>query len=353
MLTCINKNSLEFQTMLKQSGLEEFDLESQIRNFEEKYGRWPNLDEIRGANSLPYVSDFLHLSKDDSVNTEELVKTLGVSTIEEVNPELNDRFRDYIWDAVPIIERSKVFYHKRPTVYDNIHEDDQYDPDENINMHVLLSSISNNLSRLFNVQIIPVTNEELSGEEWQQVPGVQSAKAFIFNNNIYVNTDICTPDSQLHEMLHLVFGSIKYSQPDLYYGLVQNAQNFKSFQNTAKLYPNRTMGDVLEEVFITELAKYLTGQESDIPNLESNIQYEIFYNMNRLLDSIFIGGISVNSIPNSTLYNLNLKQIAKIVNSAALNNTFRGSMTDAQVNRIMANVKSDLMRKGELREDCV
>jgi len=89
------------------------------------------------------------------------------------------------------------------------------------------------------------------------------------------------------------------------------------------------MGDVLEEVFITELAKYLTGQESDIPNLESNIQYEIFYNMNRLLDSIFIGGISVNSIPNSTLYNLNLKQIAKIVNSAALNNTFRGSMTDA------------------------
>ena len=49
------------------------------------------------------------------------------------------------------------------------------------------------------------------------------------------------------------------------------ATQFPSFEFTAKFYGNRTTGDLCEEVFITEFAKYLTGQENDIPNLPKEV----------------------------------------------------------------------------------
>ena len=113
------------------------------------------------------------------------------------------------------------------------------------------------LQDLYGINIKYISNSELNSEEWQQVPGVQSAKAFIFNGDIYVNTDNATIESPLHEMLHLIFGSIKYSEPELYQSLVDQAINFSSYDRTAKLYPNRTQNDLNEEVFITELSKYL------------------------------------------------------------------------------------------------
>ena len=80
--------------------------------------------------------------------------------------------------------------------------------------------------------------------------------------------------------------------------------------------------------------------------------HEISYNMYRLLDTIMMGGNSVKTIPESVLYNLNMKQVAQIVNSAIAQERNVGSLDPAQVSRIMANVKSDLLSKGLLREEC-
>jgi (2Fe-2S) ferredoxin len=80
--------------------------------------------------------------------------------------------------------------------------------------------------------------------------------------------------------------------------------------------------------------------------------HEISYNMYRLLDTVMMGGNSVKTIPESVLYNLNMKQVAQIVNSAIAQGRNVGSLDSAQVSRIMANVKSDLLSKGLLREEC-
>ena len=153
-------------------------------------------------------------------------------------------------------------------------------------------------------------------------------------------------------MLHLIFGSIKYSEPELYQSLVDQAINFSSYNRIAKLYPNRTQNDLNEEVFITELSKYLTGKQSDLAGLDPSVMHEISYNMYRLLDTVMMGGNSVKTIPESVLYNLNMKQVARIVNSAIAQGRNVGSLDSAQVSRIMANVKSDLLSKGLLREEC-
>jgi len=50
-------------------------------------------------------------------------------------------------------------------------------------------------------------------------------------------------------------------------------------------------------VFVTELAKYLTGRSNDLSTLPNNIKHEIFYNINRTLDTMLMGDASVKCIP--------------------------------------------------------
>jgi hypothetical protein len=49
-------------------------------------------------------------------------------------------------------------------------------------------------------------------------------------------------------------------------------------------------------VFITELARYLTGQTNAMDNLSDSIKSEIIYNINRTLDTVLIGENSVKCI---------------------------------------------------------
>ena len=74
--------------------------------------------------------------------------------------------------------------------------------------------------------------------------------------------------------------------------------------------------------------------------------------MYRLLDSALMGGVSTKVIPEPVLYNLTLKEVANIVNSAVAENHNGGSLNASEISRIMANVKSDLLNKGLLREEC-
>lgn len=222
--------------------------------------------------------------------------------------------------------------------------------DNEVNSFHYFNEVLDKLQTLYGINIIPITNAELNSAQWKDIIGVDGVKAFVYNGDIYLNTDIATVDSPVHEFLHLLLGGIKYSNRGLYEQLINSSEQFETYQEISENYPNRTRGDVNEEVFVTEIAKYLTGQTSALDNLEGAIKYEIFYNINRTLDSMLMGDISVKSVKNP--YDLTLKTLAKIVNSQSMVNNFRGSMNDATLNRIMANTKSELMKNGDLREDC-
>lgn len=348
---CINTKSFEFQTLKEKSGLSDFELEYQVQAFQEMYGRWPNLDELEGVDSEPYIRKSLHIREDNSTSIDRILEETGTEDIRDAKIQLNNEYRDKEIDIIPLKNDAIVEITKRPNTQEDLSED-IYEQDTEVNNAVLMMQTIDKLQDLYGINIKYISNSELNSEEWQQVPGVQSAKAFIFNGDIYVNTDNATIESPLHEMLHLIFGSIKYSEPELYQSLVDQAINFSSYDRTAKLYPNRTQNDLNEEVFITELSKYLVGKQSDLTGLDPSVMHEISYNMYRLLDTVMMGGNSVKTIPESVLYNLNMKQVAQIVNSAIAQGRNVGSLDSAQVSRIMANVKSDLLSKGLLREEC-
>lgn len=350
-MKCINKSSREYRSLLEQSGLSDFELSAQVGDFIEKHSRFPHLDELVGVNSENFIREELKIRKsDDTTKTEEVLSATNSETIEDAIVTLNSKFRDKEIEISDFGGRSKFWITPRPST--TINPTPKNEIKENVNNMVYFNSVIDKLQDLYGIKIIPITNKELSSDEWQNVVGVNQVKAFVYNGNIYVNTDIATIDSPLHEMLHILFGSMKFQNRELYSQLVSQSINFDSYQEIAQQYPNRTQEDLNEEIFITELSKHLVGIPSSIDQLSDEQKYEIFYNVNRTLDTILFGDVSVNAIPHRDLYQLSLKSVAEIVNSAAMTNNFRGSMDAATLHRLLANKKSELIKEGELKEEC-
>ena len=346
-MQCVNKNLREFQTLKKQSGLSDFVLSAYVGKSLDELNRYPYLDELPNANSEEAIKEDLKLNKDNITNTENILQATNTKSVEEAVQTLNNKYRDKEIEVLEVGSKTKVYITTRPTLNSEIGKDTD---NENVNDFQYFNDVLDKLQSLYGIDIIPISNDELSKDEWREIVGVNQVKAFIYNGNIYLNTDIATVDSPVHEFLHLLFGSMRYQNRELYDQLVSQSENFDTFGEISELYPNRTRGDINEEVFVTELAKYLTGQKSAINKLDDASKKEIIYNVNRTLDTILMGDVSVKCV--SDPHQLNLKTLAKLVNSTSMNNNFRGSINDAKISRIMANTKSDLIKKGELREEC-
>jgi len=115
----------------------------------------------------------------------------------------------------------------------------------------------------YGINITYIDNDELIDDV-----DVNSAKAFIKNGTIYVNVDNATIDSPIHEMLHLFIGSISFSNPQLFQQLMSIVSNIPNIEERITLFgESRTMDDILEEIFVEELSKFVTGQNSLFDNL--------------------------------------------------------------------------------------
>lgn len=350
-MKCVNKNLREYQTLLKESGLPDFVLSAQVGQFLDKVGRFPHLDELKGANSEKAIKDELKLNDKNVTDTSTVLSQTHTQDLSQAVQSLNDRYRDKEIEIAEIGSQSKVYMTPRPSTNSKSTSENVANG-EPVNSFLYFTQILDKFQDLYGINIHYVTNAELNSDQWRSVSGVETAKAFVYNGDIYVNVDIATIDSPIHEMLHILFGSMKFQNRELYDKLVSSSQQFKSYNDIAYRYPNRTREDVNEEVFITELAKYLTGQKSDLDSLSEKDRYEIYYNVTRTLDTILMGESSSKIIPEDQLYDLNLKTLATYLNSASLNSNYQGTLNDAALSRILANKKEQLIQEGKLKEEC-
>lgn len=333
---------MEYQVLLNRSGIPEKTLDVYCRSFLTQYGRFPHLDELP-SDSRQSLIETLKVDS-DGFTSKDTVLEFTQSDEESVNAIINNQYKDLQVGVSFILDTAIVGVKQRPTFYtefDNI----PVIQDTNLTPRSVIINIADKLDKYYGIKFIPVTTAELGDL------GVQDlSKSFILNNNIYVNTDLATLDSPIHEILHLILGSIKFQNPKLYTDLVKVAAQFGNFNKIAKLYPNRTQSDLYEEVFVEEFGKYLVGN-SELNKLPENIQYEISYNVTRLLDSILMGDTSVRSL-NKNIYNMSLQDLVKAVNSRLMTSTLNINLQDAALHRELGNIKEDLLRKGDLREEC-
>jgi hypothetical protein len=62
MAICINRKSPEYQNLKERSGIPELLLDGMCREYLERFDRLPNLDELTGSNSKPYLEKALNLN---------------------------------------------------------------------------------------------------------------------------------------------------------------------------------------------------------------------------------------------------------------------------------------------------
>ena len=118
----------------------------------------------------------------------------------------------------------------------------------------------------------------------------------------------------MHELLHIFLGGMRYQDPMLYEKIVNSIEDLDNYNALAKPYLGvRTRLDINEEIFINQFSKYLTDQFNFIKKLPNSTLDQIFYNINRILDSSLNGNYSVNSANPQELYSMNLLDIAELV----------------------------------------
>ena len=348
MSKCLIKNS-EYRTKLAQSGIPEPRFYSFANAFVAKHGRFPNLDEIPQADSTKHVQETFKTNKYNSTSIKSILNITQTSNIQDANIVLNDTYSDLEIKLLPLNEEAIVNITRRPSEY-WAEEKEPVEISKDINSGVVFNQIFDKLRNLYGIELIPITEAELA--TWENMPEVKSVSAFVHQGKIYVNTDISDIDAPIHEMTHILLGSIRFKNPQLYQELISMAESFPGLQKFMRNYPNRTYSDILEEFFVEETAKYLAGVGSQINLLDNNIKYELHYNIKRLLDSALMGQYSVKSINDNTLYRTSLPELAKMVNSQSLEFNSISSLDDSTLHRMLSNVKEELMEKGDLKEEC-
>lgn len=367
MLNCINiEDTQKVQMLQEMSGLSDFPLRSQIRHYTTLHNRLPQLDELDGANSEPYLRRELNIEKGKSSKITDLLDKTGTKTPKDAVIYLNNKYRDLEITYHPLNDSNYYLTIKhRPKVVD-VTLGEKVNQDFIVQNNMLLDSVVDKLANLYGIKINEITQEDLASGKFNDIPNPSTVHGFIKNGQIYVVKNNFTADTKLHEMLHLILGSVKYQNRDLYDNLIGIAFQIDDFNKWASGQKYRTQNDLAEEYMVTQLAKYLTGNQVQLDNgtvinksdnsifynVDKEILYQTMYHMNRLLDTVFMGDVSVKAIPNKQLYNFTIREVANIVNSAVASNSFQGSLDDAMINRIGANFKSLYMKKGRLIENC-
>lgn len=388
MLNCINPElSQKVQTLQEMSGLSDFSLKSQIRHYTQLHnGRLPNLDELDGSDSRPYLQKTYNIKPRKSQKINDLAdKVLGKkyqkkdlqTTVSDITHKLNNIFTDLI--LIPYIYGKNVGFEiqRRPTI--NYSEPvDTYTVNRKDTGNVL-NSILDKLNDLYGIKVNTFKPgntkllQEIKDKTGNQNYSLRRVNGFIYNGEIYINAKLSEKDAdktKVHELLHLIVGSIKFTNPSVYNNFVGLASQYtdqfqkfiyKEFGKEIDLQTLPTLSDYQEEFMVEELAKYLSGMTDSILNKNpfndeekaKDLRYQVLYNMNRVLDTVFMGDYSVKSIPPANLYSMTLGDVMDVINSVYVKNSnFKDLVQQSYQHRILANKKKQLVDDNELTLKC-
>lgn len=356
MNACINKKSYEFQSLKERTGLSTLFLESEIIDYQDRHnGRWPTPAEIAGSDTTAYAKQDLNISNKNAVETQKLLDKFEANDTMEITKLLNtqDTYNDLEFDILPLNTTSLVNIKHRPSKYFGDF-DKRFMPDEVVNSKLVFDNAFQKLASLYGVQFNQIRRGDLhSDPKFRDIISTDpNPKAFILDGQVYINMDNYSVDSPIHELSHMLIGHLRFIKPDMYMQLISLSEQLPGYQEYLDIFPNRTRNDVNEEIFVTEYSKFITGQQSLFDQLDSDVRYQIQFQVQRIIDSVLEGSLSVSDLKLKDMGNYSLKDIANLVNSSKMTSIDSFPLEDSSAHRRMNNLKSDLMKSGELKEVC-
>lgn len=353
---CDLSTSLRYQSLLDKSGISDFNLRTFIQTYYNKYEDFPYLDEIPGVNSENFIRKALQVKTELGedymyINNDRLFEYTNTSNVKDAMAELNKE-SDLEITLINLGQTSLIKIQHRPSEYDmSINPDPDFIPETEVNLSKTQSILKNRLDRFrdkFGININTITNYDTN-----KFPvDVSTAAAFVYNGEVYVNLDLAKSDAPVHELLHIFMGSVRFTAPDVYTELIQSIQNINGVKERLQLYNNRTMNDAMEEVFVEEFAKFVTGQKSMFDNQPAKIMHKLMYQVIRNIDSFIQGRFSVKSLEQQLVFNSTIQRLAEITQSDIINNSYESSLQLSELHRMVANTKERLLKEGELIQNC-
>lgn len=349
----INSNS-SYRERRDDSGIDKLSFKKYAESFMDETGRLPHIEEVPGSNSLESIKENLHLDKNGYTSNKSIEEFTGQTERREQNKFLNNRFTDKeieVKDVSP--ETARVIVTDRPKIFMEKVED--YKPFEpTINESILgFDSICNRISKLYGVNVHIISSSEI------QSMGAYDAlttKGFVKDGEIFINRDLASLDTPVHELLHLIMGTVKAHDSETYNKLCDTVSTMYNLDEMSLEYPGRTRRDVQEELLVTETARFVVGLSSELDNAENSTMSEFVYLLNRSFDTIMNGSISVNNANLSEIMqsNSSISHLAGIFRSRLFNEntSYLIDKEAARLQRVNANKIENLIKQGILKEDC-
>ena len=356
MNACINKKSYEYRSLSERTGLSDLFLEAEIIDYADKHnGRWPTPAEIDGSDTTEHAREFLELRKNNTTETSKLTDKFQVDTVDEAVILLNtqDTYNDLEFDILPLNKTSIVNISHRPSNYNNNFEI-RYKPDEEVNSKIVLDTAFGKLATLYGIHFKQVYLHDLHNDPmFKDVIAVDpNPKAFILNGQIYINMNNYSVDSPIHELSHMLIGQLRFAKPELYMQLISLSEQLPNYQKMARTYLNRSRNDINEEIFVTEYSKFITGQKSVFDSIDPDIAYQVQFQVNRMIDTMLEGSFGIRDLKLQDIGKYSLKQIADLVNSSKMTSVNSFPLEDSSIHRKLNNMKSAMLKSGQLKEVC-
>ena len=216
----------------------------------------------------------------------------------------------------------------------------------------LVKVISDNITRSTNIKVNTLTTKEISDIYGTYSPQAQS-KAFIFNGEIFVNSDLATADSPIHELSHLILGDLKANNLPTYLELIDKVGNNRNdFKDIRTAYPNLSENDLREEIlahifsdYYNKIIKDYGGLEQLFDELDLKTMVEKMF---QLIDSLD------NISDNNELMSKSISDIAMGYESKFTKgfDTLSSRGSDSSMMRKVSNIKQQWFKENKLEEQC-
>lgn len=370
MALCLNRDGLEYSTLKERSGISGFKLDVMVSHYLEKFGRFPRLDELPGSDSSISLlrslgdlkakeeGDFQTVTIKDISKLKEYVVNNKDSEVDihECCRIINSMHSDLQIELTSIGQKKvKMQFRKLPTKYDQMDEPKLFSiTQEKASEYNSIQLLNNIIERVFIISgrnIIKITDAELASPKWSRiVHGKSTAKAFIYQGDVYINVDHASIDDTLHELLHIVLGGVNHLDHNLYMSILDSldTEETKKLQDDPN-YRNKSYIDILEEVLVREVSKHVTGQKSMIQGLDTTVQEQLFENIAKAFDRATVCKSSATTINKYDLLNGSLYQISKYLGERSIDDTV---LEFSQLHRQVANTKEKLIKSNRLEEVC-
>lgn len=353
MNSCVIKDK-KFRKLQERTGVDEKTLSVLVASSIDMKGRMPEVDEVFMSNSLPSMVKDFDMKEYSNGRYTVTSTTIGLDSKENqdaASSRLNNEYKDYETKVIFNGKNSIVIPTMRPINSSLIEIDSIGNTKATPNM---LESMIAKANNLYGMNIRTFNSENEDEMPFFNDPSYSGGKnALIYGGEIYVNTDIASVDAPIHEMMHLILGEMKFNDPEMYKNMVSQAKDFPAwgFMRGTYLY-DMAMEDALEEVFVQEAARYICGMESSISRMKLSERSKLEYNITRMLDTLVFGVKSVRTEGFYSLSGKSLLDLCDMMGSAISKMRDKGDLTGAAQNRMLANMKSDLIKRGLLKEIC-